>query len=615
MKNFFVVMLILCLSFIIDGCGHKGSVPEDQNTCLIDADCPEGKICNFGKCSDPQCNSDFECELGQVCSNGRCEIEVKPCETNSDCNSGFKCSEGKCVPAGSCSSDADCNAGYVCDNGQCTPQQTGCSTNLDCPSGYVCDQGQCVAQGGCLSDYDCPSGYVCEAGQCVLSQGNSGTTLCSQQSQSCPSNQSCIIASNGDGLCLNQCGGQQDCANGETCQGILKDQNGQTLYFCYKKCSMDSECTSGMICYQNFLCLPSGWVTQGCQSDADCPGGYVCQNGQCQQAQNQCQSDSDCPSGYVCQSGQCQQSQSQCQSNADCQSGFVCQQGVCVPSQQGGCSIDSDCSGYERCKNGSCVSAVLDGTNYSLCQTNSDCQSGLCVYFSDQIDRGVCLNTCVPSTGQGCGLNETCISLQSGNGGCTTLCSTDTDCPNNLVCVSGKCMFLEQRNVGDQGICGGNNGMCLDNRICVSFSPYTQNGVCMDSCNPQTQGSCQDQTETCITLSSGNGACAKSCDTDQDCPNGLYCYQLSNNQKICVTDAYNGLCYTQDCSTTNCPTGYIGVTTDGNNCFCVEDCTTTDSCSMGGFCYQLPSGNAACIIGCNTSSECNQNIPLCTTGQ
>lgn len=42
-----------------------------------------------------------------------------------------------------------------------------------------------------------------------------------------------------------------------------------------------------------------------CSVDADCPTGYICQDGVCVQAPPQCTVDADCAEGYVCQGGVC----------------------------------------------------------------------------------------------------------------------------------------------------------------------------------------------------------------------------------------------------------------------------------------------------------------------
>jgi len=45
-------------------------------------------------------------------------------------------------------------------------------------------------------------------------------------------------------------------------------------------------------------------VPPECETDADCPEGYVCENGLCVPAEA-CTVDADCPEGYVCKAGKC----------------------------------------------------------------------------------------------------------------------------------------------------------------------------------------------------------------------------------------------------------------------------------------------------------------------
>ena len=42
-----------------------------------------------------------------------------------------------------------------------------------------------------------------------------------------------------------------------------------------------------------------------CTSNADCPPGYICQNGECIPSTTTCTNNNDCPPGYICQNGQC----------------------------------------------------------------------------------------------------------------------------------------------------------------------------------------------------------------------------------------------------------------------------------------------------------------------
>jgi len=82
---------------------------------------------------------------------------------------------------------------------------------------------------------------------------------------------------------------------------------------------------------------PPGPTPSGCQSDADCAEGEICDipTGQCESAPPaECTSDDDCAEGEVCDvaTGQCQAGPTMCTANADCAQGEFCnvQTGDCV---------------------------------------------------------------------------------------------------------------------------------------------------------------------------------------------------------------------------------------------------------------------------------------------
>ncbi|MDZ7831818.1 MAG: hypothetical protein U5L07_08720 [Desulfobacterales bacterium] len=147
----------------------------------------------------------------------------------------------------------------------------------------------------------------------------------------------------------------------------------------------------------------------GCQSDAQCDPGYVCENRKCvspfdsgyddytdtmdqrdsdraqdradQVAADQsgqggrsgftsgdmdqdiasaqdavagkCSKDSQCPAGYVCRGGQCVEKAYECAKDSDCDPGYECRHGECV--KKSGCSSDADCTGGQICKDGKCA--------------------------------------------------------------------------------------------------------------------------------------------------------------------------------------------------------------------------------------------------------------------
>ncbi len=302
-----------------------------------------GAIIAFGGCSSSSDNSGGDNGTGTGC------------KSDFDCPSGQVCKDGSCVTSsgGGCTSDADCPSGQVCNNGTCTTGGTGCQSDFDCPSGQICQNGTCTSNsGGCTSDADCPSGQVCNNGTCTSGggSGGNGSQLCSQASPNCPSPQQCLMVQGVEnGLCTIQCtpnGGE--CGSNENCDGILKDQNNNTLYFCYTKCTSDADCPTGFSClppsqdgtYIGGECLPSDWFQGGgsgfcysatCSNNTQCPQGQLPVSLQGQQGTCFCVE--DCTQTGTCSNGgQCQDLGGAkacligCNAASDCPNGWQCYQ-------------------------------------------------------------------------------------------------------------------------------------------------------------------------------------------------------------------------------------------------------------------------------------------------
>merc|ERR1712241_418380 len=63
-----------------------------------------------------------------------------------------------------------------------------------------------------------------------------------------------------------------------------------------------------------------------------------------------CQTNQDCPKGFLCEDGQCLRDQPSCSDNTQCPDKDICEGGKCVP----GCRVDSDCVASHRCQGGRC---------------------------------------------------------------------------------------------------------------------------------------------------------------------------------------------------------------------------------------------------------------------
>jgi Cys-rich repeat protein len=93
---------------------------------------------------------------------------------------------------------------------------------------------------------------------------------------------------------------------------------------------------------------------------------------------NGCQSNAECPAGGVCQNGQCALARA-CTTNADCGAGMQCTpDGRCVPAPTGTCTTNADCNGL-ICQGGQCVACTLGGNQCgagSACSADGHCTVG-----------------------------------------------------------------------------------------------------------------------------------------------------------------------------------------------------------------------------------------------
>ena len=104
---------VMLLGFFVSGCPDDPKPPPE---CTTDADCPEGKGCEGGKCVEkeappppPECTSNDDCPEGKECQGGNCVQLVSKkteCITDADCQPGYACEDEKCVPRPECTLDA-----------------------------------------------------------------------------------------------------------------------------------------------------------------------------------------------------------------------------------------------------------------------------------------------------------------------------------------------------------------------------------------------------------------------------------------------------------------------------------------------------------------------------
>ncbi len=159
-----------------------------------------------------------------------------------------------------------------------------------CLQGEMLGQGSACCCGGALQPAYSPKSEEKSCRDYQLSNSNSTLRACNQEA--CPPHFACITESADERLqlCRPACGGNDDCRPFEVCV----DGGCRPL-----RCDSDEDCGSGRHCFAPQLlatkycsaktlngldsCLPEMYSTpdsscaRDCQSDADCPTGWVCE--------------------------------------------------------------------------------------------------------------------------------------------------------------------------------------------------------------------------------------------------------------------------------------------------------------------------------------------------
>ncbi|MFW5920893.1 MAG: matrixin family metalloprotease, partial [Polyangiales bacterium] len=330
------------------------------------------------------------------------------------------------------------------------------------------------------------------------------------------------------------------------------------------ECDIDDDCPSGQTC-DGGTCVDDGsgsgsgdgTVCSPCSRSSDCGGSqdYCIDYGDDTYCGKRCTSESECGDGQSCVNvggvGQC--------------IGGTTSDPSCDSGSSGGCDIDSDCTGTMICDGGSCVEPSGGAALGEPCSDPDDCASGRCATTPS---GGVC--------------TRSCDWLDTGS------------CPDGFYCD------------GDAtGICGGDNGICLEGSAgsaslgdacsqdtdCASL--YCSDSVCAEPCVPGGATSCPDGLRCQETAISGCGACKESggvgdsCETNEDCVT-RYCAERGSDGSTFCTD----ICTTRE----DCPSGFTCESAGD-----VSVCVPPEDGGIGASCE----GNTDCLSGlCTTSNFC-----------
>ncbi len=613
--------------------------PDGQGGCLP---CNDGFL---GQCVPKPvsgCQTDVDCQAGEFCQvvcTGVCDAFAAGAASDSSAPCWEQECFGQCMPMSGCAG-VDCGPGYQCIEvcaacpeprfatgtpkagemppcGECLPQcvpvgpQPGpCNDDGDCPAGHHCEPVFCDmacvpdGQGGCLP---CNDGFL---GQCVP-----------DAQQGCRDDAECAPGEKCQVYCMGLCDPTTGC--GEVCQGVCVAQGG---------CTSDDECGEGFHC--EWVCTAGcGYATPDGAPRSTDPASPPCDPtmgecfGQCvpnPPPEQPCDTDADCPAGFVCEPVLCVQAES-CLPDASgecvplpCNEGHL---GVCVPAPQEGCQSDEECALDERCE------VYCTG----LCDPASGCGE-------------VCFGQCVlAGCGGGCPEGFECVTAcpdcppgRDCRGECIEECVTvpppadqcnqDSDCPPGFHCEpvlctmdcipddQGGCLpcndgFLGRCEPDAQQGCGSDADCAPDERCEV---------VCTGRCPPGAY--C---TDACF------GVCVKKeagCQADSDCPEGFYCELVcpadcgpapaGAEAPACIGAECVGQCLPRpaECSSdADCPAGFTCV--EQENC---PPCAYSDpACGMPCWtqkvCVPKPTQGCRADSDCQPWQKCEFVCPMACT--
>ncbi len=335
---------------------------QDCARCQSDAECPEDL---------PECNEDGVCVA--VCGDGICG----PLENPSNCAADCHCGNGICEialgeTAVTCPADCDCGDG-ICDSTE------NCSTcPSDCGPCAFCGDGICDSTEDCNTcPEDCGPCAFCGDGIC---NGAEWCGNCPQDCGACDTSRPRLRLSVSYS-CLDWPVYLSIGATGSPKADIYVMLDGQTIET-FRNVREDEQVEfqppkTGT--YEARASAPGFkdpdpeiFDINECETpECVCPDG-ICVDDICYP----CPEDLECEY-EMCIEGQC----IICNSGAECPENYTCEDGECVEIQPPPeCEVDDDCAYYEKCQLGECIVVPCDCGEYidHSCSLYECCSDAMC---------------------------------------------------------------------------------------------------------------------------------------------------------------------------------------------------------------------------------------------
>lgn len=327
------------------------------------------------------------------------------------------------------------------------------------------------------------------------------------------------------------------------------------------------------------FCVPAGTadLRAECSGEVDAPAdltcalGLLCVDGQCEEpcqpAADTCQAPTTCVVMFEGHDelGLCHEACEPFSTNQCTQEGWGCwpissTQGICV--EVGSLREGETCGeGHGDCAEGMfcLLETETTGTCTLFCSPAAHPgEAGSCagegeVCTSLTLEHlGICTQSCEPFSSGQCPETEGCWPSSQSEWVCVevgTLQEGATCGDGHGSCAEGMLCLLETETAGScQRICdpqgaAGQTGSCAgDNETCMQLSTEYL-GVCEDSCQPYTSGTCPDPKEGCFPISDTEGVCTTAgtlqegdtCgDAHGSCAEGMVCLLGTDTTGSCT---------------------------------------------------------------------------------